>query len=122
MSDGKWIIFEDFIIKKVDEISKKLESDIDEIKKKPYWKDERYTEDYPWECLLEEIKHIGIEHKRELVNSDYVMSMNCGTVNPDKVSIFEHQKKYYPEFKGIFDETHVEKSKRKVNEFMKSIE
>jgi hypothetical protein len=34
----------------------------------------------------------------------------------------EGKKKYCPEFKGIFDETHVEKSKRKMDEFMKSIE
>ena len=54
MSDGKYLILENFIVEKVDEITKKLESDIEEIKKKPKVK-YRYTEDYPWECLLEEL-------------------------------------------------------------------
>ena len=59
MSEGKWLIFNSHIIDKVEEITEKLESDIQ--KEKETNSEDRYSGDYPWECLLEQIKQIGTE-------------------------------------------------------------
>ena len=114
MSEGKWLIFNSHIIDKVEEITEKLESDIK--KEKETNSEDRYSRDYPWECLLENIKQIGINHKRDYVETNRMFYEEY------ELDIVQYTKKHFPQWVGIFDETDVEKDKRKMDEFMKSIE
>jgi hypothetical protein len=114
MSEGKWLIFNSHIIDKVEEITEKLESDIK--KEKETNSEDRYSSDYPWGCLLEQIKKIGINHKRDYVETNRMFYEEY------ELDIVQYTKKHFPQWVGIFDETDVEKDKRKMDEFMKSIE
>ena len=106
MSDTKYLIFEKYIIEKVDEITKKLESDIK--KEKETNSNDRYSGDYPWECLLEELKQIGIEHRREYVGIDY----SCFCDDMETYTEQEHIEEHFPDWKYIYEETSIEKHKR----------
>ena len=108
----KYLILENYIIDKIDEITERLESDIK--KEKEINSEDRYSGDYPWECLLEELQHLGIEHKREYINMDY--SICC-----DDMEIYSLQQfieENYSKDKNIFKETPVEKHRRRREEFL----
>ena len=106
MSEGKWLIFNSHIIDKVEEITEKLESDIK--KEKETNSEDRYSRDYPWECLLENIKQIGINHKRDYVRTD------ISFYEEYEHNVVQHTEKYFPQWVGIFDETDVEKDKKQM--------
>ena len=94
MSEGKWLIFNNHIIDKVEEIIEKLESDIN--KEKETNSEDLYSGDIPWECLLEQIKQIGIKHKRDYVETD--MSF----FDEWEMDVVQYTEKYFPQWKGIF--------------------
>ena len=48
--------------------------------------------------------------------------MCCDEDGQEGENVIEYTKKHIPEWDGIFDETDVERNKRKWDEFMKSIE
>ena len=49
MSDYKYLIFNDYVIDKVDELIEKLESDIEEEKRNPEYDKSKYNPVFPWE-------------------------------------------------------------------------
>jgi len=111
MSDMKYLVFENYIVEKIDEITEKLKSDIKEEKETN--SEDRYSGDYPWECLLEELKQIGIEHRRTYIDMDYSTSV-------DDMETYSQQQfieTRYPEEKDIFKETPIEKHRREREEF-----
>ena len=108
MSEGKWLIFNSHIIDKVEEITEKLESDIQ--KEKETNSEDRYSGDYPWECLLEQIKQIGTEHKRDYVNTDMCFYEEY------ELDVVQHTEKHFPQWVGIFNQTDVEKDKKRMEE------
>lgn len=115
MSDTKYYLLEQNIIEKIDEITEKLESDIKERKKTNT--DERYGKCYPWECLLEELKQIGIEHRREFILIDYGLCCDHYSHYP----LENFVEKNYPKDINIFDETPFEKNRREYQEFQSKI-
>ena len=100
MSEGKWLIFNSHIIDKVEEITEKLESDIK--KEKETNSEDRYSSDYPWGCLLEQIKKIGINHKRDYVETNRMFYEEY------ELDIVQYTKKHFPQWVGIFDKTDVD--------------
>ena len=111
MSEVKYYLLEQNIINKIDEITDKLESDIKEIEKTDT--DERYGKCYPWGCLLEELKQIGIEHRREYISIDYSICTDDYSHYPLELFV----EKNYPKDINIFDETSFEKNRREMEEF-----
>ena len=66
--------------------------------------------------FIEQIKKIGINNKRDYVETNRMFYEEY------ELDIVQYTKKHFPQWVGIFDETDVEKDKRKMDEFMKSIE
>ena len=99
------MIYESHILEKIEEITEKLESDIQGITPDPK---DKYSCELPWNELVEELKELGIKHKRSLVEHDYYMCVD----NVETYSVEEHQKNFYPDWNGIFDETPRERYRR----------
>ena len=118
MSEGKWLIFDGIIIDRLDEITNKLESDIKKEKENPDSSEYGYYKDYPLEYLLSELNDVKVQHKRSYIRT----SMCCYEDVQEGENVIEYTKKHIPEWDGIFDETDVERNKRKWDEFIKSIE
>ena len=116
MSEMKYLILERYIIDKIDEITEKLKSDIKEEKETN--SEDRYSGDYPWELLLEELQHLGIEHQREYIDMDY--SICCDDM--ETYSLEQFIEENYSKHKDIFKETRVEKDRRRREEFRIELE
>ena len=118
MSEDKWLIFDGIIIDALDEITNKLESDIKKEKENPDSSEYGYDKDYPLEYLLSQLNDMKVQHKRS-----YIRTSMCFYEDVQEgENVIEYTKKHIPEWDGIFDETDVERNKRKWDEFMKSIE
>ncbi len=122
MSDYKYLIFNDYVIDKVDELIEKLESDIEEEKSNPEYDKSKYNPVFPWECLLEQLKHISVIHKRDYVETDYSEYLNMSGHNEDNYpTLLEFTKTNYPKLSSIFDETPIEKHRKDVFEIRKKM-
>ena len=120
MSDWKFLVFNGSVVNKVDELIEKLESDIEEEKSKPEYDKREENKVFPWECLLEQLKHISVIHKRDYVDVDYSLYLEMTGHNDDNYpSKLEFMKLNYPELGSIFDETPIEKHRKDVYEIRK---